>query len=162
MTRYDSTSKETALSLQPTSSYSYTITPPAPKVRSGAVTALALLSMLGGVVSFIVAVVGLSLGGMAAIMGFINGAAGGLAVAAMLILLGYAIASIVVGSGLWALKEWAWPWAVIIEGLSLIMLLILVLIGSPYWISGLLGVAVSAIVIYALYRPNVQRQFNRP
>jgi len=150
------------LSLQPTTGYPYALTPPMPKVRSTAVTVIALLTMLGGILSFVVAVIGLSLGGLAALAGFINGAAGGLAVAAMLILLTYAIGSIAVGVGLWQLKTWAWPWAVVYEALSLNILIILILIGSPNWISALIGVAVSIIVIYILYRPDVQAQFNRP
>ena len=95
-------------------------------------------------------------------LGFINGAAGGLAVAAMLILLTYAIGSIAVGIGLWRLKEWAWPWAIIYEALSFNILLILVLVGSRNWISALIGMVVSIVVIYVLYRPDIQRQFNRP
>ncbi len=150
------------MSLQSTPGFPYALTPPVPKVRSTAVTVIALLTMLGGSLALIVAVVGLALGGMAALMGFINGAAGGLAVAAMLILLTYAIGSIAVGIGLWRLKEWAWPWAIIYEALSFNILLILVLVGSRNWISALIGMVVSIVVIYVLYRPDIQRQFNRP
>ncbi|MCW5881192.1 MAG: hypothetical protein KIS91_09710 [Anaerolineae bacterium] len=150
------------MSLQPTTGYPYALMPPTLKVRSTAVTVIALLTMLGGILSLVVAVIGLSLGGMAALAGFINGAAGGLAVAAMLILLTYALGSVAVGVGLWQLKEWAWPWTIVYEALSLNILIILILVGSPNWISALIGVAVSVAVIYVLYRPSVQAQFNRP
>lgn len=132
------------------------------KTRTTGLSVISLVMIIGGALTFVVALTGLLLGGWAAVQQLIQGVRGGLAVASLLILLVYAAGVVIVGIGLWQLKEWAWPATLIAEGLSITMLLILFLVGGLDRPSYLIGILVGIVVIWYMYRPDIKRLFDRP
>jgi cbb3-type cytochrome oxidase subunit 3 len=130
--------------------------------RPTGVTTLAILAIVGGILALIVASLGLIVGGWAAILGFIRGAEGGLAVVELLTMFFLAIVSIVLGVGAWQLKAWAWPVGIITRGLAIILSLIFVLTDLSTWPEQTLDILFSIAVLYYLFTPRVKAAFDRP
>ena len=138
--------------------------PPAPAPTSGAarpmgITILAVLSAIGGVLSILGGIALIGLGGVA---GASSGQAAlfGLGAIFGLILLASGIASLAFAYGAWTLQPWAWTLGVALQIIS-IVLAVLAVIGGSDISSQIIGVAISAIILYYLMQPSIKAAFGR-
>ena len=117
-------------------------------ILAGLLIVLGLLGLLGGISSFGVANMATSAG-----IAYVPPVA--LAVANILV----GAFGLVVGYGLWFLKRWAWLLAIVAAGLRVVLDILASLGGN--WAAGLLGLIVSAAILWYLFRPEVKRAFGR-
>jgi hypothetical protein len=138
--------------------------PPAPAPTSGAtrpmgITILAVLSAIGGVLSILGGIALIGLGGVgAASTG--QAALFGLGAIFGLLLLVSGIASLAFAYGAWTLQPWAWTLGVALQILS-IALAVLSVVGGSDISSQIIGVAISAIILYYLMQPSIKAAFGR-
>lgn len=69
------------------------------------------------------------------------------------------IAELVVGYGLWGMHKWAWLVAIVVLALNVVAQILALF--SPGWPAALLGLVLSAVVIWYLTRPDVKKAFGR-
>ena len=138
--------------------------PPAPAPTTGAarpmgITILAVLSAIGGVLSILGGIALIGLGGVgAASTG--QAALFGLGAIFGLLLLASGIASLAFAYGAWTLQPWAWTLGVALQILS-IALAVFAVIGGSDISSQIIGVAISAIILYYLMQPSIKAAFGR-
>jgi hypothetical protein len=126
--------------------------------RPTGVTILAVLAIIGGVLALIGGIGVMALGGAAAAGG--AGAVGGLAIIGGIILLVAGAVNLAFGIGAWTLKPWAWTLGVAAQGLSLLVVVLNVVGGSP--IGGqIVSIVISGIILYYLFTPTVKQAFGR-
>lgn len=130
--------------------------------RPTGITILAILAIVGGVLALVVASLGLIVGGWAAVLGFVQGAEGGLAVVALLTLFVLALVSIIVGWGAWQLKAWTWPVGIITRGIAINLSVIFILTDPTSWPENTIAILFSVAVLYYLFTPRVKAAFGRP
>jgi hypothetical protein len=133
--------------------------------RPTGVTVIAVLAIIVGVLGAIVGLLALLAGGLLTAAGAASGtaegaAAGGLVLILSIILLAIAIAEIVFGIGAWGLKPWAWTLGVVLFGANIILSVIQAII-SNNWTGQILGILISAVVLYYLFTPPVKAAFGR-
>lgn len=122
--------------------------------RPTGVTILAVLSFIGGVLLLLAGVGLLALGGasgsapVGAIVGILGGGS---------ILIG--LLELVVGYGLWTLQGWAWWWGVVTQGLNVLLGLTHLSQGGTG--NGIIGLVISAIILWYFFTPEVKRAFGR-
>jgi hypothetical protein len=138
--------------------------PPAPAPTSGAarpmgITILAVLSAIGGVLSILAGIALIGLGGVgAASTG--QAALFGLGAIFGLLILASGIASLAFAYGAWTLQPWAWTLGVALQILSLALAVVAIIGGSDIS-SQIIGVAISAIILYYLMQPSIKAAFGR-
>jgi len=138
--------------------------PPAPAPTTGAarpmgITILAVLSAIGGVLSILAGIALIGLGGVgAASTG--QAALFGLGAIFGLLILASGIASLAFAYGAWTLQPWAWTLGVALQAIS-IGLAVLSVIGGSDIASQIIGVAISAIILYYLMQPSIKAAFGR-
>ena len=119
--------------------------------RPTGVTVLAVLAAIGGVLGLIGALALLGLGGVAG-----SGAAfifGLLALALSVLYLGFAY-------GAWTLKPWAWTLGIVAAAARIILAVLNIVTGAS--ITGeILGLLISAGIIYYLMTPEIKKAFGR-
>lgn len=138
--------------------------PPAPAPTSGAarpmgITILAVLSAIGGVLAILGGIALIGIGGVA---GASTGQAAlfGLGAIFGLLALATGIANLAFAYGAWTLQPWAWTLGVALQVISIALAVLAVIGGSD--ISGqILGVAISAIILYYLFQPTIKAAFGR-
>ena len=134
---------------------------PAPATaRPTGITILAVLSAIGGILGILGGIALFGLSGLAA------GATGttayfGLGAIFGLIALASGIASLVFAYGAWNLLPWAWTLGVALQVISLI-LAALAIVGGGDIGSQVIGVVISAIILYYLFQPQIKAAFGRP
>ncbi len=67
---------------------------------------------------------------------------------------------LLVGIGLWTLRKWAWTLAVVVLGIRVILDIVGIVTGAAV-VAGIINLIVSLILLWYLFRPNVQRAFGR-
>ncbi|ABL78803.1 DUF7144 family membrane protein [Thermofilum pendens] len=128
------------------------------RTRPTGVTILAVLNMLGGALLVLLGLIFVAVGPLlerstpATMPGLFSLILGGLG--ALLIVMG--AVSLIVGWGLWTGKGWAWWVTVIFEVLGLLSGLLSAAAGDPFSVVGLL---VSAIVLWYMFKPHVKDFF---
>ena len=138
--------------------------PPAPAPTTGAarpmgITILAVLSAIGGVLSILAGIALIGLGGVgAASTG--QAALFGMGAIFGLLILASGIASLAFAYGAWTLQPWAWTLGVALQILS-IALAVFAVIGGSDISSQIIGVAISAIILYYLMQPSIKAAFGR-
>ncbi len=132
-----------------------------PVKRPTSVTILSFLAIVGGNLALILSIAFLVAGGQAAVQGLITGGVGGLLIVALLVILALSILYIVVGVAAWQLRAWAWPVAVLLQGMAINFYVIFLLTGVDVWWRQLIGLAVAILMVYYLYRPEVKKAFGR-
>jgi len=121
-------------------------------------TVLAVLAAIGGVLSIILGIGLVGLGGFAAAS---SGTAAyfGLGAVAGLIVLALGVLNLAFAYGAWTLKPWAWLLGVGLQIASLIWAGLAAIGGD---IGGqIIGIAISAIILYYLFQPNIKSLFGR-
>jgi len=126
--------------------------------RPMGLTVLAVLAAIGGVLSIILGIGLVGLGGFAAAS---SGTAAyfGLGAVAGLIVLALGVLNLAFAYGAWTLKPWAWLLGVGLQIASLIWAGLAAIGGD---IGGqIIGIAISAIILYYLFQPNIKSLFGR-
>lgn len=117
--------------------------------RPTGVTIIALLIIIGGALGVI--------GGLVGLLGSdSSGALVGASIGALIV----AAAQLIVGIGLWTLQKWAWTLAVIVLGLRVVVDLVLIFTGGLA-AAAIVNLVITAILLWYLFRPNVQQAFGR-
>lgn len=129
---------------QPTSS-----TTPGP--RPMGVTILAVLATIGGVVGLLG-----SLGLMA-----LASLAGGIWMILGLLFIVLSVAYLVFAYGAWNLRPWAWTLGVGLSAASIVLTLLQLTQGATTIVSALISVAISGVILYYLFTPEVKAAFGR-
>jgi uncharacterized membrane protein (DUF2068 family) len=68
-------------------------------------------------------------------------------------------AALFLSIGLWRGRRWAWMTTIILQ--AIVLVLDLVLLVTPGGATGIVGIILSAIIIYYLTRPHVKAYFQR-
>lgn len=132
--------------------------------RPTGVTVLAVLQFIGAAFSLIGGFSMLALGGLslAAPTGADPNVAEGriiLFIAGVLLLIN-GIVGLISGYGLFTLKGWGWLLAIIFAAINIVATLIQLIQGSNV-VPGIVGIAISAAIIYYLNQENVKRAFGK-
>lgn len=136
-----------------------TPTPAPAAARPMGITILAVLSAIGGVLGLLGSLAIIGIGGLAAAS---TGSAAFFGLGAIwgLLILALAIASLVFAYGAWTLKPWAWSLGVALQVISLVLAALTVVSGGDIS-SQIIGVVISAIILYYLFQPNIKAAFGR-
>jgi hypothetical protein len=133
---------------------------PAPATaRPTGITILAVLSAIGGVLTILVGIAAIGLGGIGAAA---SGQAAffGLGVVFGIIALALGIASLAFAFGAWTLQPWAWSLGVILQAANIIFAVVAVIGGSDIS-SQIIGVAIAGIILYYLMQPSIKAAFGK-
>lgn len=126
--------------------------------RPMGVTILAVLAAIGGVLGLLGSLALIGLGGLAAAGG--AAAVGGIATIYGILVLVLSVLSLVFAYGAWTLKPWAWTLGV---GLEVVAILLAVwnLVAFQDYTSAIISFLIAAVILYYLFRPEVQAAFGR-
>lgn len=131
--------------------------------RPTGVTILAILQFIGAIFTILGSLFALIGGGIVTTLG-IGGsspeaaAAGGVIMFFSVFMLVLGIISIVLAIGLWQMKEWAWIATLVLQGITIaIQILQLVLGKAPNFLS----LAFAVVIVIYLMRPEVKQAFCR-
>jgi uncharacterized membrane protein HdeD (DUF308 family) len=109
------------------------------KHRPLGVTIIAILTIIGGIIflasGLVLLIVGIGI-----------------------VLLALGIAYLVMAYGLWKGKGWAWTITLILSVIGIILGIVSIAVGN---IGAIIGIIISGVVIYYLYRPNVKAFFGK-
>lgn len=126
--------------------------------RPMGLTVLAVLAAIGGVLSILAGIAVVGIGGFAAASTG-TGAYFGLGAVAGIIILALGVLNLAFAYGAWTLKPWAWPLGVGLQVVSLIWAGLAAIGGD---VGGqILGIAISAVILYYLFQPNIKALFGR-
>jgi hypothetical protein len=127
--------------------------------RPRGIGAVAAMIALGAIVELVLGVALLGVSVIAALEGVLPQLASGLVIGVVLTALG--IAGLAVALGLWRRRRWAWMAALVVEGLSVIQVLLVVAGSGLQGIVGLgvLQVVIAPVVFFYLTRPHVAAAF---
>jgi uncharacterized membrane protein (DUF2068 family) len=114
------------------------------KQRPIGVTIIALLAILGGIAF------------LASGFGTLFIPLAGIFIGSGLFILG--LAYLLMAYGLWKGKGWAWTLTLILSGIGIIVGIGSIVVGN---LGSIFHIIINAIIIYYLYRPNVQAFFNK-
>lgn len=130
--------------------------------RPSGITILAVLALIGGLLSLFAAVALFGLGALTgAALGNVGGFIfGGAAIVLGIITLISAALSLGFGFGAWNLKPWAWVLGVASQGLSVLIAIINIVSGADFF-SQLFGLVIAGAILYYLFTPGVKRAFGR-
>ncbi|MEM0482846.1 MAG: hypothetical protein QXM16_08210 [Nitrososphaerota archaeon] len=130
------------------------------KTRPTGVTVLAILEIIGAILSLLGAMALFALGalvGAGSELGLMGGffAAVGVAFGGLLLIL--ALVGFVLAYGFWTGKGWAWILGIIFSIIGIIIGLVSI-IGSP---SSIIGIIINVLILYYLTRPHVKAWFGK-
>jgi hypothetical protein len=126
--------------------------------RPTGITILAVLAALGGIFGILAGIGLLGFGSFFAAYG----GAGGLAVVFGLVLLVLGIAELALAYGFWTAKPWAWAYGILLQVVSVVVAIIEVVLGYANISGVIIGIVVSAIIVYYLNTPDIRRYFGAP
>ena len=126
--------------------------------RPTGITILAVLAALGGIFGILAGIGLLGFGSFFAAYG----GAGGLAVVFGLVLLVLGIAELALAYGFWTAKPWAWAYGILLQVVSVVVAIIEVVLGYSNIGGVIVGIVVSAIIVYYLNTPDIRRYFGAP
>lgn len=132
-----------------------TVSSKVPEVRPTGVTILAVLAWIGAALGILAGIALIAGGSMLGAVG--GGVFTGLAIAGGLFLLAIGVFDAVAGYGLWTHKRWAWYATAILTAVSAVGSIVNLLNGDA---SSLLGLAIAAVVVWYLFKPDVQAWFS--
>jgi hypothetical protein len=140
------------------------------KQRPTGVTILAILALLGGILDLFGAFGMFSLAAMSAVANQLAGATVATAPLAAygtilgVILLVIGVLAIAFAIGAWMLKSWGWTLGIVVEALAILLALVTAVLSGDI-VSGLIGqiigIVISAAIIYYLLRPEIKQAFGR-
>ena len=132
------------------------------------VTILAILAAIVGVLGLCAALALVGLGGLAG--GLLAGSqlgaqagllVGGLGIAFGVFTLVIALLEIAFAYGAWNLRPWAWMLGIVAQGISIVLALVRLVDGRGTAGGEIVGIAISAVIIYYLMTPEVKKAFGR-
>jgi len=126
--------------------------------RPTGVTILAVLAALGGIFGILA---GLGLLGFGSFLAAYGGV-GSLAAVFGLVILVLGVAELALAYGFWTAKPWAWAYGILLQVVSVVVSIIEVVLGYASISGVIIGIVVSAIIIYYLNTPDVRRYFGAP
>lgn len=133
--------------------------------RPTGVTILAIIQILGGILSLLVGVSGLFFGGLIVAAG--DGQPAGEVATMGPILVGASIAALIsgiigliAGFGLFTLKGWGWTLAIVFSVLNILNNLVSVFQGRNV-AGAIVGIVISGLILYYLNQSNVKRAFGK-
>jgi hypothetical protein len=126
--------------------------------RPTGVTILAVLAAIGGIFGILGGIALLGFGSFLAAYGGV----GGLAAIFGLIILVLGIAELALAYGFWTAKPWAWQYGILLQVISIVVSVIEVVLGYASITGVIIGIVVSAIIVYYLNTPDVRRYFSAP
>jgi len=121
------------------------------------VTLIAILSAIGGVFGLLAA---LALLGAGAAVSTATGL-GGLTFVAGVIILAYAVLSLVLAYGFWNLKPWAWPLGVGVQALGVVQSVLQFMNDGSNVVGLVFSLAIAGIILWYLFQPHVKAAFGR-
>lgn len=136
------------------------------KERPTGVTILAILEAIGGVLGLLGGCALVGIGGTAGILGAAGGAgevatAGGLGVVLGIVIVVLSALALAVAYGLWTLKPWGWNLARLLAIANIALNALQIVLPPGGGVFGLLiGIAISGIILYYLYQPEVKGAFS--
>ncbi|MER2600254.1 MAG: hypothetical protein ABTQ73_12110 [Caldilineales bacterium] len=128
------------------------------KQRPTGITILAILAVIGGILSLCGSLALFGLSGLGAVSGEVASGATGM-LYGVIGLVG-AVLYLLFGFGAWQLKPWAWTLGIAGAGLSIVSN-VLSLISGASLISVLIGLIIPAIILWYLFRPEIKAVFGR-
>jgi uncharacterized membrane protein len=105
--------------------------------RPTGVTIIAVLAAIGGVFGLLAALV------------------------AGLLVLAYAVLSLVIAYGFWTLQPWAWPLGIGVQVLGIVQALLQFMNDPNQLFNMVVSIAIAAVIIWYLYQPHVRAAFRR-
>ena len=127
------------------------MTPPTTRERPLGITILAILAAVGGVLGLL---------GSVALLGLFS-AAGGLFMILGLISLVLSVLYLVFAFGAWTLKPWGWTLGVGLAAASVVITLIGLTQGTQELVGAIISFAISGVILYYLFQPDVKAAFGR-
>jgi len=124
--------------------------------RPTGVTILAVVAAIGGVLLVLGGLAGLGFGALFAVYG------GGLAFIFGLLALALGIAELAMAYGFWTMKAWAWTWGIAVQGISVLLSLVDLVLGYGSIGNVILQIVVAGIIIYYLNQPEIRKLFGAP
>ncbi|EAZ94214.1 hypothetical protein [Crocosphaera chwakensis] len=131
--------------------------------RPKGVIILAILSLLGGILGIISSLLFFVFGSLGTVGGFLAGQAdftGSSFVMVITAIIGLvnSVFSLGVSYGLFAMKNWAWAMAVVIQFIYALTYITSLLNGKNI-IGSLISLGIAGFILYYLYQPNVKEAF---
>lgn len=126
--------------------------------RPTGVTIIAVLAVIAGVFGLLGGLALIGLGGFIAASGVTGGA---LAPILGLLLLAYGVLALVLAYGFWTLQPWAWTLGIGLQAAGIVINILQFLNNSTQLVSAIVSIAISVVVIWYLYQPNVKAAFGR-
>jgi uncharacterized membrane protein len=124
--------------------------------RPTGVTIIAVLAAIGGVFGLLAALVLLAGGTVGGATGL-----GGFLFVAGLLVLAYAVLSLVIAYGFWTLQPWAWPLGIGVQVLGIVQALLQFMNDPNTLFNMVVSIAIAAVIIWYLYQPHVRAAFRR-
>jgi hypothetical protein len=124
---------------------------PSTRERPLGVTILAILAAVGGVLGLL---------GSVALLGLFS-AAGGLFMILGLLSLVLSVLYLVFAYGAWTLQSWGWTLGVGLAAASVVITLIGLTQGTQELVGALISLAISGVILYYLFQPDVKAAFGR-
>lgn len=133
--------------------------------RPTGVTILAVLQFIGGLLSLILGLGSLLFGGLmvASDVAATTGTEidmGPILLFAGIVAIVSGVIGLIAGYGLFALKGWGWTLAIVFAVLNIIRSLLGMFQGGSVP-GAIVGIVISGLIIYYLFRPNVKRAFGK-
>lgn len=123
---------------------------PSTSTRPLGVTILAILAAVGGVLGLL---------GSIAIFGLLSAA--GLSMILGLLTLVLSVLYLLFAYGAWTLKPWGWTLGVGLAAASVVITLIGLTQGTQELVGALISIAISGVILYYLFQPDVKAAFGR-
>jgi hypothetical protein len=114
------------------------------------ITILAILAAIGGVLGLLGGL------GMMALFG-----AGGLFMILGLVTLVVSVLYLAFAYGAWTLQPWGWTLGVALAVISIVITLLQLTQGMTNFVSALISIAISGVILYYLFQPDVKAAFGR-
>ncbi|MEP7082104.1 MAG: hypothetical protein ABI841_03905 [Chloroflexota bacterium] len=127
------------------------MTQPSTRERPLGITILAILAAVGGILGLL---------GSVALLGLFS-AAGGLFMIVGLLTLVLSVLYLVFAYGAWTLQPWGWTLGVGLAAASVVLTLVGLTQGNQELIGTLINLAISGVILYYLFQPDVKAAFGR-
>jgi len=125
--------------------------------RPTGVTILAVLAAIGGIFGILGGLTLLGFGSFFAAVGL-----GGFAFVFGLLALVIGVAELAFAYGAWTLKPWGWQLGIVASAAYVAVLIVEVVLGYAAVTSAVIGIVVSAVIIYYLNKPEIRKAFGAP
>lgn len=125
--------------------------PPASGRRPTGVTVLAVLAAIGGVIGLL---------GSLGMMGLASLGGGFLAILGVLLLV-LSVAYLAFAYGAWSLRPWAWSLGIGLSVGSIVLTLLQLTQGATDIVGALISIAISGVILYYLFTPQVKAAFGK-